>query len=424
MNCDYCDKETDDLQELNDAMACDDCYSNRKTCHHCDGEFHPDDVEYIGDGRYACEECRGQYEECHGCSYIDHYDNMHAARGHYFCSTCHEDRFIDCYECGAQIDMEVDHYVETGYGDILCEECRYSDEEDIIHEWDYKPRAEYYTFTKKTPDTLFMGIELETEFGPDCSVSSVLDKLSGSSYYYLKHDGSLEYGVEIVSHPATFEWLVSEFDKNWKPVLNLRTKGLKSYTPGTCGIHIHMSKSAFSPYHLYKFQKFFFTNKKFIQMIAQRDVQRWASLGEDAEKYLVAKAAGKTTSDKYTAVNISGGPTVEIRIFRGSLKERSFKKNYEFCHALYKYTKQESAMMLTGERFLAFVRENKKTYPNLLEFMEDKYSEEKYVTNTITEKKWTHYSPFSGYMEPVAYIPRWDISLGVTEIDLTSPVSV
>jgi len=423
MTCDFCGKDVESLVEVGNMEVCEECSSSTRECFNCNVDFPADALEYIGDGRYVCSECKEDYEECGDCGRVEHRHNMCAARGSYYCEGCFGDRFFHCSDCGTLIDSRNDNYGENNDGDILCDECLYRDDSEGVHEWDYKPRAEYHTLTKKKPDDLFLGIELETEFGPDCARGEIIDVASSNSYYYLKHDGSLEDGVEIVSHPATFEWITYNFDSTWKKILNLRSEGLLSYTPGTCGIHVHMSRSAFSPYHLYKFQKFFYCNKKLIRLVAQRDLRRWASIGGGEENYIVAKASGKTTSEKYTAVNINGGKTVEIRIFTGTLKESSFKKNYEFCHAAYMYTKQESAAMLTGARFLEFVRANKKTYPNLLEFMENKFSEDKHEPNTIKEVKYSILSDPSFFC-PSGAPDRWVITTGVSEIDMNTPVSV
>ncbi len=63
-------------------------------------------------------------------------------------------------------------------------------------------------------------------------------------HIYCKHDGSLEDGFEIVTHPMSLEY--HEKHMPWAAVLQEAVSmGYRSHQAGTCGLHIHVSRSAF-----------------------------------------------------------------------------------------------------------------------------------------------------------------------------------
>ena len=199
----------------------------------------------------------------------------------------------------------------------------------------------------------------------------IMDKLP--PFVYAKHDGTIEYGFEVVSHPATWNWLKQNYRK-WENILNLRKVGFKSFDTVTCGMHIHLSKNAFSSLHLYKILKFFYENKDFILGISQRHIDnlhRYATLStQDSNDRLVLKARYKTQrEDKHTAINLLNEPTMEIRIFRGTLNPASFWKNLEFIKATIEWTRNISYQSITVSNFISYVKKHRKDYVNLYNFI-------------------------------------------------------
>ncbi len=84
----------------------------------------------------------------------------------------------------------------------------------------------------------------------------------GREDIYVVHDGSLNRspmgGIEIVSHPMTWEYYRENSDRWTELLMKLREWGGQSFRPGTAGLHYHMSKGAFSTFHRYKFVDFFY----------------------------------------------------------------------------------------------------------------------------------------------------------------------
>ncbi len=321
--CEICGIRSKATTETDLGLMCPDCVDDHFNCDNCDDLFHSD-----------CRRCYDDSNYCEGC-----FDELI-----YYC-------------CGCEDNYRRRDLNEDGF----CPGCRHSDEE--IHAFDYQPR---YEFKGKGP--LYFGVELEIEFngqGSDILISAV-----DNPYFFLKHDGSICEGAEVVSHPASLKWINDNFSDTWENVLKVRDSGMISFKTETCGIHIHMSKKAFSKFHLYKFLRFFRENTAFVTKISQRNQVRldeWSTLNSDES--IIFQAKRGSTSERYVAVNLQPPDTVEIRIFRGNLLETAFRKNLEFCKALFDFTAISLSSSLTAKHFHKFVVKNKKQFPNLLAFM-------------------------------------------------------
>jgi hypothetical protein len=216
-----------------------------------------------------------------------------------------------------------------------------------IHSYSYKPRAVFKKADNehvKDVGQLYFGIELEVERnGSDTSKSSMA-KLIENDAYYLKNDGSLSDGFEIVTHPMTFSFIQQNKSIVFSKMLSLLSvKGYRSYDSDTCGMHIHLSKKAFGTWQLYRFIKFFVDNKDFVTSISQRkseQLNKWATIEEEDDNSIIYKAKKKDgNSKRYVAINLQNDKTIELRIFRGTLNHMSFMKNIEFAYALFNFTR-------------------------------------------------------------------------------------
>lgn len=74
-------------------------------------------------------------------------------------------------------------------------------------------------------------------------------------------------------------------------------------------------------------------------------------------------------------MNLSPPYTIEFRIFASTTSYEEFSKNLEFVQSMVDFTKP-SAVNVTSlkdfgkqEVYLKFVKENRKTYPNLFQFL-------------------------------------------------------
>ena len=61
---------------------------------------------------------------------------------------------------------------------------------------------------------------------------------------YIKTDGSLDDGLELVTHPMTLTYRLNEMP--WAAVLHkAQEMDYLSHAAGTCGLHVHISRLAF-----------------------------------------------------------------------------------------------------------------------------------------------------------------------------------
>lgn len=230
----------------------------------------------------------------------------------------------------------------------------------------------------------YLGVELEIERQKGCRediTEEVLNSL-GRDFVILKTDGSLQghNPFEIVSVPATLQC----HKERWYNFMNATSikSQLQSFKNGSCGMHVHISRDAFTGLHLAKFMRFInsIDNRKFIIKIAQRDSNRYCeytdyeTVTHKGKKlsglYGASRRLGSGDYKHYDAVNTVNKHTIEVRIFRGNLAKGHFYKNIEFVHALWAYTKNCSMKDLDYKDFILWTfKENCKHYSNLQQWL-------------------------------------------------------
>jgi hypothetical protein len=155
----------------------------------------------------------------------------------------------------------------------------------------------------------------------------------------------------------------------WKDVLREAVQmGYRSHQVDTCGLHVHVSRQFFgSPddgtqdlnvmKFLYFIEKFWEQIKKFSRRTNDQ-ISSWANRyglrdGETPEQ-LLNKA--KNDRARYRAVNLTVSKTVEVRIFRGTLKYNTFIATIQFVALLARFSKQcavDDVMAVTWEQLVA-----------------------------------------------------------------------
>ena len=386
LNCADCSAEltSEDYVDSNGDPICEDCDEHYYTCSGCSDVNHSDDTYFVHDDPW-CSSCyHDRFSICEDCDETNNSDDMNTVQGRsggdrHVCNSCRRDYYW-CSNC--------DEYVhEDNYaGNDLCNGCADDvddddDEEQVIKGYSYKPRPIFFKISDT--DNVFLGIELEVERGDSSTRHDDMAHMIDRDFLYFKTDGSLDNGFEIVTHPMTISY-VRKHKNVWAEILNiLRSNKYRSYDTKTCGMHIHISKNAFTTWHLYRFMKFFVDNADFVSKISQRKIanlDRWAALtdkpntsqNEYSKDMLMYKAKKKKgNNNRYLAVNLQNSNSVEVRIFRGTLNDSSFFKNIEFVQALFDYTKSISEADMSLKSFLSFIKDNNE-YPYLRKFIADK----------------------------------------------------
>jgi hypothetical protein len=226
-------------------------------------------------------------------------------------------------------------------------------------------------------DSLVTGFELELENFDTVENDVVADRITeavGPGLLYYKRDGSLRTGFEIVTHPFSWEWYCKNRE-TFKTMMDTAvSNGMRANE--RCGLHVHMNKKAFTYGHLYKFVKFIYStsNRPFIIEFSRRGRESsFASFSASDTNHLTRYAKAKTnvSHERHSAVNATGGATVEVRFFQGTHDFPTFCAVLEFVYAVYEYTKNCSYKELMVDDWLNWLgqREVGNQYRHLITFL-------------------------------------------------------
>ena len=276
------------------------------------------------------------------------------------CTTCYSEAFGRCEECGAIFYKNNLLVVEDK---IVCGRC-YDVLYRIIKVYNYVP--EEFKFNKLAWDNLlYIGFELEVEHENNNEeemarkVKKFLESKNVDAYFYIKHDGSLRHGFEIVSQPLTLQFIHKKIPL--KEILEeLKRMKFTSYKSGRCGLHFHLNKNFFSSLEIEKLRMFFATNKKELSILSKRKGYYDYCQFEDYQIHNFLY--GTENGSKYLAIrtHVNNKNTLEIRIFRGTLAHDRFLACLQFVDAISHYVKEVSVMSLRNDKswgdFLKWVK--------------------------------------------------------------------
>jgi hypothetical protein len=311
--------------------------------------------------------------------------------GAVLCEHCHKENEMTCSRCGDIIYRFQSHRANDNAR--ICAQCH--DDDRVIHAHNYRPKkfrfkASKLQKDKPRVDTLHYGIELEVEnigkslngnwkqlMNREEMATRALDFM-GREDIYVVHDGSLtrsrDGGIEIVTHPMTWEYYRENIERWDELLMNLREWGGQAWRPGTTGLHYHMTKGAFSTFQLYKFTDFFYKKsaQNFVTAIAGRHGhERYARFNQRDSQGVkfTAKNKHNASGDRYAAVNLTNKNTVELRIFRGSLEPVMFHKNMEFLQAMFEFSRDTKPYDMVATKFAEYVLDNEQRFKCLVDFM-------------------------------------------------------
>lgn len=342
------------------------------------------DFEQI-EGENRCTNCantiyeqsggRDNWRSCDACDDINFFENMVSFERCVYCEYCYDNNVYTCDDCGIQ------------YWDGNGHECE--EDESIIHNYSYRPSP--YFFGK---GQYYLGFELEVEARNSSRYegAEIAQDILGS-HAYMKDDGSLSDGFEIVTHPHTLEAYKKDF--NWDFIPKLKREGFRSWNTETCGLHVHVSRTAFgtgeSPWgrsdrdqlilkrqaHELRFMKLIYDNQRQVERIAGRSGNSYATF-QDKGKLIPKVKFGNQSSGRYSAINTENDSTLEVRVFKGSLRTERVMSALEFVAASVEYTRDLKVtaknQALSWLRFTAYVSANMETYPNLALIMSESFA--------------------------------------------------
>jgi hypothetical protein len=346
------------------------------------------------EGKPCCDVCQSKFWEqnnesdyfmCNACESQTNYDDSGWYNGDRYCSNCIENNVYNCGDCDVERWDGDDH------------ECEYDDDNSLIHDYSYKPSPFFFG-----AGSYHFGFELEVEARNSSryeGASVVQDALGGR--VYMKEDGSLSDGFEIVTHPHTLENYHKEF--NWGFLDRLKDDGFRSWNTSSCGLHVHVSRTAFGkgdPWemgmsqpkrsrlilsrqaHELRFMKLIYDNQRQVERISGRTSTRYASFGDKGN--LVQKVKyGNQENGRFSAVNTENSDTIEVRVFKGSLRKERVLSAIEFVHASVEYTRDikvtSENRALSWIKFTGYIASNAELYPNLVTIMSESFANDSAV---------------------------------------------
>lgn len=272
-----------------------------------------------------------------------------------------EDRYY-CGSCGCYIENDDDYYDD----DNECRWC-YEDEIRVIEGYSESHENEPIFFGDYEDEDSFVGLGFELEVDCDsshqrCNEETARNLCSESGLeedeMRFAHDGSLSYGFECISQPHTIKDFWSKQGKWQKMLKYLSSKGYKSHDPGTCGLHVHVSRGMFGSTReqqdkaIAKVYTFFDDNWDDIVKVSRRRSFSYCHKNELYDNDLRDIQEGKKTKfecwkkkSKFegghgVALNNSNSATFEYRLGRGTLNSWSFFAWIDFVLTLTKNAKR------------------------------------------------------------------------------------
>lgn len=247
---------------------------------------------------------------------------------HPLCQRCYDYHYTNCTRCGCLIHNDDAYYDEEESDEYpYCSNCYSNRESGIINSYSYKPEPIFYGDGPR-----YYGVELEIDYaGKISSNAKELLNIANAdqNLLYIKSDGSLDDGMELVTHPMS-----AEFHQNnmpWQEILQKCIQmGYKSHKATTCGLHVYVNRSCFGNSEEEQerciSRVMFFVERFWQEMLrfsrrTEYQVQRWAArYGYKEKPKDILDHAKKGCGNRYTCININNLYTIEFRLFRGTLK--------------------------------------------------------------------------------------------------------
>lgn len=329
------------------------------------------------DGQLMCVDClHEQTTICDCCEERVWRENAEYDNCISICMDCYDESYTHCEDCDCLIRRD-----EANYDDDYpyCDYCYDKLECKAIHSYDYKPEPIFYG-----SGSLFYGVELEIDKGGEYNdnANALLNIANDDSeHIYCKHDGSIDDGFEIVSHPMSYDY---HRKYKWQEIFAKAVQmGYRSHNTSTCGLHIHVSRSAFGKNHdeqeaviariVHFVEKHWWEIVKFSRRTEQ-NLNRWASRYAtiSSEVQDTYKKAKDKNLGRYVAVNLENYNTIEFRLFRGTLKYKTFIATLQLVDMICRLSIMLDDKSFEKMSWSDFVLQIGKDKPELIEYLKSK----------------------------------------------------
>ena len=355
-------------------------------CSHCGELIENEDYGHIN-REVICSDCIERYcTTCERCGTLMWDSDSYGDDYTVLCRSCYENHYTRCYECDALLhnddsyEYDGEYYCRECYDNVCCG--------DSINDYNYKPEPIFYG-----NGTRYFGVELEIDIGgKDCAYADEILAIANDSneHIYIKSDGSLNDGMEIVTHPMTLDY---HKDFCWKDIMRKAVSlGYRSHQTSTCGLHVHVNRNSFGETSqeqeevisriLYFVEHHWNELLKFSRR-SEATMNRWAArYGYESTPKAIMDKAKKNCCGRYAAVNLCNYHTVEFRMFRGTLKHNTLiaalQLVNEICNAAFSMSDEEM-QKLSWSEFVSGLNE-----PELIQYLKERNL---YVNEKVEESE-------------------------------------
>ena len=340
-------------------------------CNHC-GCVLDDEEVYLFSEEVYCQDCFDELTVvCDHCGRRLFRTGCETDGHIHLCNNCYSYSYVSCDRCGRFILSEYAHYEDDDEDIPYCATCY--QEATWIHSYNYKPDPVFHGAGDR-----FFGVELEVDNGGEIHANARrIIELAGDRIY-CKHDGSLNEGFEVVTHPMTLDYHCTQMP--WKGVLDtLKEMGYRSHQTDTAGLHIHINRTSLGTTYdeqddtisriLFFFEKHWNELVKFSRRTGGQ-LARWADRYGYKESPKDILKTAKGGYGRYAAVNLCCENTLEFRIFRGSLKYNTLIAALQLVNRICDVAISLSDDEVKGLSWTAFVAGC--TEPELIQYLKER----------------------------------------------------
>ena len=348
-------------------------------CSMC-GREHPAAAMVCFEGHTLCPDCLRRHTRiCDHCGDRIWLSDDQGEDALTLCSHCAETYYTHCSDCGLFAEEDQLHYLSSG--ERLCDDCynRRRQQERGVQSYCYKPSPIFYGDGPR-----YFGVELEIDEGGESDSNANQIMATGNAdhdHIYIKHDGSLDEGLEIVTHPMSLDYHQKEMP--WREIIRTALDlDYTSHQAETCGLHVHVNRDSLGytrPQQedtiarvLFLVETFWHELLKFSRR-TQAQMDRWASrYGRKDDPKDVLHTA-KRSGDRYTCVNLTPSETIEFRMFRGTLKYNTLIATLQMVERLCDVAFSLSDNLIKGITWTEFVTGiPQDTMPELIQYLKER----------------------------------------------------
>ena len=349
------------------------------TCSNCGAVCSSSELTEF-DGQELCEGCLDETTLlCEHCGERIWREENAGSEDCPLCQDCYDHHYDRCSDCGRLIRNTDAYYANDDEDTPYCCDC-IDRHRGGIQSYYYKPDPVFHGEGSR-----YLGVELEIDDGGE--LDSVAEKLlaignRNAENVYIKHDGSLNEGMEIVTHPMTLHYHQTQMP--WKTVMEKALElGYYSHRAETCGLHVHVNRNSFGGEESMQEEAIarvlYFVENHWNELLrfsrrTKRQLAKWASrYGRKDSPKEVMDIAKNASAGRYTCVNLTNEGTIEFRIFRGTLKYNTLIATLELVDELCSlagFCSDDEMADLTWSEFVSGLDRDR--YPELIQYLKER----------------------------------------------------